>query len=91
MTATQTPAQDVSGALTVVNDAANDARHRGDYDRANALVRARVTLYQAARELQQTQAAGGKIANGHHCGLSERLCNHPSHAQSSALAERRSP
>ena len=54
---TEANTQDVSDALTVVNDAANDARHRGDYDRANALVRARVTLYQAARELQQAQPA----------------------------------
>lgn len=68
---TQNPAQDVSDALTVVNDAANDARHRGDYDRANALVRARVTLYQAARELQQPPVAQGAsdvdIAKAQNC------------------------
>lgn len=33
----------------------------------------------ATAELQQAQVVGGKIANGHHCGLPERLCNHPSH------------
>ena len=42
----------------------------------------------AARELQhnaselaraEAQVVGGKIANGHHCGLPEYLCNHPSH------------
>lgn len=38
----------VADALTVVNDAANDARHAGDYAKANALVRARVTLYRAS-------------------------------------------
>jgi len=38
----------VADALMVVNDAANDARHAGDYAKANALVRARVTLYRAS-------------------------------------------
>ena len=48
----------------------------------------------AARELQhnaselaraEAQVVGGKIANGHHCGLPEYLCKHPSHTpQSSA-------
>ena len=34
-----------------------------------------------------SQVVGGKIANGHHCGLPEYLCKHPSHApQSSAPA-----
>lgn len=38
----------VGDALNVVNEAANDARHRGDYARANALVKARITLFKAA-------------------------------------------
>ncbi len=38
----------VADALAVVNDAANEARHRGDYQRANGLVKARVTLFKAA-------------------------------------------
>jgi hypothetical protein len=33
-----------------------------------------------AQGLQQAQVVGGKIANGHHCGLPEYLCKHPSHA-----------
>ncbi len=45
----------VRQALSVVNDAANAARHKGDYASANALVRARVTLYRAA--LAQQPAA----------------------------------
>ena len=44
-------------------------------------------LLKRARELQQAQVVGGKIANGHHCGLPEYLCKHPSHTpQSSAPA-----
>ena len=39
----------VENALAVVNNAANKARHAGDYSTANALVAARVTLYRAAK------------------------------------------
>ena len=38
----------VLDALDAVNEAANDARHRGEYGKANKLVKARVTLYRAA-------------------------------------------
>ncbi len=38
----------VLDALDAVNEAANDARHRGEYGKANKLVNARVTLYRAA-------------------------------------------
>lgn len=40
---------EVTAALEVVNDAANDARHRKDYERANALVKARIALWRAAQ------------------------------------------
>lgn len=39
----------VAKALEVVNDAANRARHAGDYANANALVSARVTLFKASQ------------------------------------------
>lgn len=46
---------EISAALDVVNDAANDARHRGDYNRANALVIARIALRRAAQPAKESE------------------------------------
>ncbi len=50
----------VARALATVNEAANDARHAGNYKVANALVTARVTLSKQLRALSAQPSPGGQ-------------------------------
>ncbi|WP_286075640.1 hypothetical protein [Stenotrophomonas sp. 59] len=52
--------EDVAQALATVNEAANDARHAGNYKVANALVTARVTLSKQLLALSAQPSPGGQ-------------------------------
>jgi len=54
-------AAEVAAAWEAVNEAANHARHNGEYQRANALVRARITLSRASRAACPQPAAAQAI------------------------------
>lgn len=54
--------ESVAQALATVNEAANDARHAGNYKVANALVNARVTLSKQLLALSAQPSPGGQGA-----------------------------